>query len=155
MCLKINLPQPIDRLLRATIKDSYESAIRDIDEDDQSYVLRKTPRVVARLKSQGNWLNSLAQTAFSLYLYLSDENGISHPVTEQSLATRQIAAALFYLCDPFDVIPDATPAIGYLDDALVINHCLSKLRATSPQVYEQLQRIAFEIQQTSMFEDFD
>jgi len=140
MCLKIELPLPIDRLLRSAIKESYELAIQEVDEHDESYVLRKTPRVVARLKSQGNWLTNVARTASALYLYLDEKKAIMPK--KQSLPIRQITAALFYLCDPFDVIPDATPSTGYLDDALVINQCLSKLRATSPAVYKQLERIA-------------
>jgi uncharacterized membrane protein YkvA (DUF1232 family) len=38
-----------------------------------------------------------------------------------------ILAALFYLCNPYDVIPDFTPGTGFVDDAFVINLALKVL----------------------------
>ncbi len=151
MCLKVELPLPVDRELRAAIKGAYELAIQEVDEHDFSYVLRKTPRVVTRLKSQGNWLVKLAQTAFTFHLYLNEKQTTLRG--KQAVAVRQITAALFYLCDPFDIIPDATPSTGYLDDALVINQCLSKLRARSPDIYQYLREISTAASTTQLFAD--
>jgi uncharacterized membrane protein YkvA (DUF1232 family) len=39
-----------------------------------------------------------------------------------------VLAALAYLCDPEDVIPDAIPGIGLLDDAVMIELVLRELR---------------------------
>src|SRR5262249_606533 len=41
-----------------------------------------------------------------------------------------IVAALNYLIDPFDLIPDATPVLGYVDDATVIEFVADKMRET-------------------------
>jgi len=41
-----------------------------------------------------------------------------------------IVAALNYLIDPFDLIPDATPVLGYVDDATVIEFVADKMRQT-------------------------
>src|SRR5215472_1720984 len=41
-----------------------------------------------------------------------------------------IVAALNYLIDPFDLIPDATPVRGYVDDATVIEFVADKMRET-------------------------
>ncbi|HNV72509.1 MAG TPA: YkvA family protein, partial [Candidatus Ozemobacteraceae bacterium] len=35
-----------------------------------------------------------------------------------------ITAAFQYVLDPMDVIPDAIPEVGYLDDVVVIEKCL-------------------------------
>lgn len=41
-----------------------------------------------------------------------------------------IVAALSYLIDPFDLIPDATPVLGFVDDATVIEFVSDKTRQT-------------------------
>lgn len=41
-----------------------------------------------------------------------------------------IVAALNYLVDPFDLIPDNTPLIGFLDDAAVVGFVADKTRQT-------------------------
>jgi len=41
-----------------------------------------------------------------------------------------IVAALNYLIDPFDLIPDATPVLGFVDDATVIEFVADKTRQT-------------------------
>ena len=39
-----------------------------------------------------------------------------------------IVAALNYLMDPFDLIPDATPVLGFVDDATVVEFVTEKTR---------------------------
>src|SRR5215469_10906772 len=41
-----------------------------------------------------------------------------------------IVAALNYLVDPFDLIPDATPVLGFIDDATVVEFVTDKTRQT-------------------------
>jgi uncharacterized membrane protein YkvA (DUF1232 family) len=41
-----------------------------------------------------------------------------------------IAAALSYLIDPFDLIPDKTPFLGFVDDAIVVGYVADKTRQT-------------------------
>jgi uncharacterized membrane protein YkvA (DUF1232 family) len=47
-----------------------------------------------------------------------------------SNALLWIVAALNYLIDPFDLIPDATPILGFVDDATVIEFVADKMRET-------------------------
>jgi uncharacterized membrane protein YkvA (DUF1232 family) len=41
-----------------------------------------------------------------------------------------MVAAIVYLVNPLDVIPDALPALGYLDDATVVSLAISRSRET-------------------------
>ena len=41
-----------------------------------------------------------------------------------------IVAALNYLVDPFDLIPDSTPFLGFVDDAIVVEFVVDKTRQT-------------------------
>jgi len=40
-----------------------------------------------------------------------------------------IVAGLVYFLDPFDLIPDAIPLVGFLDDAAVLGWVLTRVRA--------------------------
>lgn len=39
-----------------------------------------------------------------------------------------IVFALLYVLNPFDIIPDFLPVVGYIDDALVVAACLALVR---------------------------
>ena len=41
-----------------------------------------------------------------------------------------VVAALNYLIDPFDLIPDITPLLGFVDDAMVVEFVTDKTRQT-------------------------
>jgi uncharacterized membrane protein YkvA (DUF1232 family) len=41
-----------------------------------------------------------------------------------------IVTALNYLVDPFDLIPDSTPFLGFVDDAIVVEFVVDKTRQT-------------------------
>lgn len=41
-----------------------------------------------------------------------------------------IVTALNYLIDPFDLIPDRTPFLGFIDDAIVVEFVVDKTRDT-------------------------
>jgi uncharacterized membrane protein YkvA (DUF1232 family) len=45
-------------------------------------------------------------------------------------AVLWVVAALNYLIDPFDLIPDKTPFLGFVDDATVVEFAVDKTRQT-------------------------
>ena len=45
-------------------------------------------------------------------------------------ALLSVVAALNYLVDPFDLIPDEIPFLGYVDDAAVIDFAIAKAKQT-------------------------
>ena len=140
MDVRVTLPSPVSHDLRNRIRRSYEDAIENVDDLDAEYVLRKTVRVITRLASQGGWLRELARAAYALRrLAIESEMTIEG---QNSQVARPIIAALFYLCDPWDVIPDYTSAEGYLDDSIVINRCMAMIKSSSPEMYIRLCELA-------------
>jgi uncharacterized membrane protein YkvA (DUF1232 family) len=63
-----------------------------------------------------------------LRLIRAHERGEYKQVSEEALTW--IVAALNYLIDPFDLIPDMTPFLGFVDDAIVVGFVVEKTRQT-------------------------
>src|SRR5437868_11207199 len=63
-----------------------------------------------------------------LRLVRSHQRGEYNEISENALLW--IVAALNYLIDPFDFIPDKTPFLGFIDDASVIEFVSDKTRQT-------------------------
>src|ERR1700756_883027 len=73
---------------------------------------------------KGNW--PYLQTM--LRLVRAYERGEYRQVSNDAL--MWIVAALNYLVDPFDLIPDMTPFLGFVDDATVVGFVVDKTRQT-------------------------
>lgn len=71
---------------------------------------------------KGNWPYLQAMLRF-IRAYSSGE--YQRPVDDSLL---WIIAALNYLIDPFDLIPDEVPFLGFVDDATVVEFAVSKTR---------------------------
>ncbi|MGI8955934.1 MAG: YkvA family protein [Chthoniobacterales bacterium] len=63
-----------------------------------------------------------------LRLIRAHERGAYKQVSKNDLLW--IVTALNYLIDPFDLIPDSTPFLGFIDDAIVVDFVVDKTRET-------------------------
>ena len=123
----------IEAVLKQRILDSYEEARKETGELEYEYVAKKLPRVLKVLSntSKATWKQKMAKRAGTLWELLE----INQCLDDESY--HSIVAALFYLCNPFDIIPDYTPGIGYVDDALVVNSCVKLLKKKSIHLIDE------------------
>ncbi len=77
-----------------------------------------------RERFNGNW--PYLQTM--LRLVRAYEHGEYKQVSNDALLW--IVTALNYLVDPFDLIPDSIPFLGFVDDAIVVEFVVNKTRQT-------------------------
>jgi uncharacterized membrane protein YkvA (DUF1232 family) len=63
-----------------------------------------------------------------LRLVRAQQRGEYNDISDNALLW--VVAALSYLIDPFDFIPDKTPFLGFIDDATVIEFVTDKTRRT-------------------------
>ena len=77
-----------------------------------------------RERFKGNW--PYLQTM--LRLIRAYERGEYRQVSNDALIW--IVAALNYLIDPYDLIPDMTPFLGFVDDAIVVGFVVEKTQQT-------------------------
>lgn len=121
----VSVPYEISPALQERIRKKYSDLRETVDETHHDYVFARIHRVVVRLeKKESQWQRDLARLANALlhvYCHVSTE-----PATR-----RALLAALYYLCSPDDVIPDYQPAIGYTDDAMVLDLCAREVCRSS------------------------
>jgi uncharacterized membrane protein YkvA (DUF1232 family) len=79
---------------------------------------------VSKKPFKGNW----AYLQTMLRLVRAYHRGEYHQVSDEALVW--IIAALKYLVDPFDLIPDKTPFLGLVDDAYIVELVAHKTRRT-------------------------
>jgi uncharacterized membrane protein YkvA (DUF1232 family) len=132
----IKLPLRVGDDLRERIEKSYADAIRQVGEAEDSYVRSKLPGVLANLgRGSQDWRSEVAVTASAIFkAYENPENadafiGESRPM---------LLAALFYLCNPYDIIPDRVPSTGFVDDAVVLNNCVQRIEHEAPELHRQI-----------------
>ena len=61
--------------------------------------------------------------------------------TKKSVSFKAKHAAMIaiaYLCDPNDIIPDADPSRGYIDDVYMFHLALTELKKSSPEIYKSI-----------------
>ncbi len=133
----IKIPIKITPRLKKLIKESYSEAIKDFGVEEELYVHKKLSRKLRILKKHPNsWHADIANVAESLQaLYIES---LHHPRKLSKVHKQSILAALFYLCDPYDIIPDYTPGAGYVDDAYVFNMCLNRIKRSYPRMYSRI-----------------
>ncbi len=132
----IKLPIRVGSDLRQRVEKSYEEAIRQVGEAEELYVRSKLPAILADLtRGPEDWRSDVALTAGAIsQTYENPE----HMSTTNSHPRAMLLAALFYLCNPYDIIPDRVPTTGFVDDAVVLNDCLRRIEHAGPELHREI-----------------
>ncbi len=93
-------------------------------------------RLASKLKQlPRNVSANVIEKALTLYVILTDKN-------TPAWARALVLAALVYLMNPLDVIPDTTPVIGYTDDLMVMTLTLERLsRLITPNIKKRVSEL--------------
>ena len=104
-----------------------EAKLRVVGSGGLRSLFEQAARKAASLPRQPfkeNW----AYVQTMLRLVHAYERGEYQEVSSDTL--MWIVAALNYLVDPFDLIPDKTPFLGFVDDATIVGFVADKTRQT-------------------------
>ncbi len=115
---KITNEQAADALTRGT---------KRVTHDDLKKVLDKSAEIEKKFKNHGSLSRFIEDLKLLFSLAKDYMNGTYRAIPWWSVAA--IVAALFYVLDPIDLIPDFIPVIGYIDDAAVVAICLRMVEA--------------------------
>ena len=106
-----------------TIDEDYVSGeITKIDGEDVDVVMDNEEEINDKLSS-ANFLKKYTELAKVMFGMLKDyRNGVYSNVPWFTIAA--IAFSFIYVLNPFDIIPDFIPGIGYIDDFAVFTFAL-------------------------------
>lgn len=109
-------------MMNNVANDDYEDYMEDevikISEDDIEIVLNKEQAISNKIKN-AKPLRKFAEIGKVLFEMLRDIiNGTYPNVPWLTIAT--ITMVFLYILNPFDLIPDFIPLVGYLDDLAVV-----------------------------------
>ena len=122
----LELPVEIDGELKNLIKRAYLNAIDSMEEDEFNYIDAKIQNKVEETKSiKPEWVSNLTLLYQRFYEILKQARNNELRISKK--AYKAIGAALFYFINPYDIIPDFTPEIGYADDFYVLILCLESV----------------------------
>ena len=140
----IEIPEDISRDLKNEIKDEFEKKLNEVRESGAVCTADRLEKVCGVLKGEkATWLQDSAKIAVCLHEMVEERGSFEggfRPVPET--AKDYAKAALNYLVDPFDIIPDYEPTMGFIDDAEVLNHALKWLERNHRGLYSQVLRSA-------------
>lgn len=118
------------------IKEAYIHAISEAGNDEFEYVKKKFNATNSILENSSiQWDRKLSEACTILYqILVKNKDG---EISLSSDAEKHIIAALFYFVEPYDVICDYTPGIGYLDDAYVVSLCVGYLKKKESKLFNE------------------
>ncbi|MGH8155695.1 MAG: YkvA family protein [Rhodanobacteraceae bacterium] len=123
MSLAINLELTDDDLV--PFKEALRSAQKTVRAHDPAQIATDARKTLAETRDQH--LPSFIRDRLDVVEQLIDMAGDIG--FELSPGERErVNASLVYLSDPLDLIPDSTPVLGYLDDAIMIELCSEELK---------------------------
>ena len=120
------MPIDLDPQMKKNIQDAFTNALQEIGEYEYIYIENKIDtktQIVAQISIP--WVQRLSRYYFVLSQIL--EQNYPTATTISANAVKGIGAALFYFINPYDIIPDFTPNIGYADDYYILITCLEAL----------------------------
>jgi uncharacterized membrane protein YkvA (DUF1232 family) len=114
---------------RSRLTDMFNRSRRKFDGSNLGAVCSKAGRLISQMERKGvpDGLIGIWEDIRDMYLMLRDSIAGRYSVPFRTLAA--VAVTLLYLANPFDLIPDFIPGIGFIDDVFMVSLCLKFISA--------------------------
>jgi len=114
------------KVTRKQAENALNKGAKRVTEDDVTKVLEKQKEIQEKFSKAGP-LGKFVEDLKLFFQLLKDYS--SRRYREIPFWTiAAIVAALLYVINHIDLIPDFIPVVGYVDDALVVSICLSMIK---------------------------
>lgn len=123
-------PTPLGSEEKNQVRRAFRAVLGDLSPAHDVYIQQKIARTIrGLLKQSGGFRHRIGVVASCLLeIYIELELRPEPTLEISKSGMDNIKAALHYLCDPMDVIPDYTPGKGFTDDAFVLELCFRALK---------------------------
>ncbi len=111
------------KITKKQAEEELKNEAKNVTEDDLRKVLEKQKEIEDKFKGNGPLGRFVADIKLLFAIIKDYINGEYREIPWWSIAA--IVAALLYVFNPLDLIPDFIPVIGYIDDATVVAACLA------------------------------
>jgi uncharacterized membrane protein YkvA (DUF1232 family) len=116
-------PGPARAITKQQAAETLRRDAEKVTPDDVEKVLEQTEELEKRFQSGGPLGKFLDDFRLLLSIVKDYWSGRYRKIPYWTVAA--IVAALLYVLNPFDLVPDFIPVVGQLDDALVVGACLA------------------------------
>lgn len=109
---------------KTRLERMFRTGLDSVNDEQVERAAKHTGRKIGRLEGTGipDSLESLWKDIKLLYSMISDVVRGRYKLPYRTIAA--IAFTLLYFVNPFDLIPDIIPVVGYIDDAFVVSLCV-------------------------------
>ena len=111
------------KVTKKQAEEELKKGAKNVTEEDLMKVINKRDEIEEKFRGNGplgRFISDLKLMFSVIQDYISGEY---REIPWWSIAA--IVAALLYVLNPIDLIPDFIPVVGYIDDALVVAACLA------------------------------
>lgn len=133
---------------KTRLERMFRTGLDSVSDEQVEQSAARAGRKISKLEGSGipASLEGLWQDIRLLYSMISDAVLGRYKVPYRTVAA--VAFTLLYFVNPFDLIPDIIPVVGYIDDAFVVSLCikfigtdLEKYRKWMNRDNEQIQEL--------------
>ena len=109
---------------KTRLKRMFNAGLDSVNDEQVEQAAANAGRKIGRLEGSGipDSLEGLWQDIKLLYSMINDSVRGRYKLPFRTIAA--VAFTLLYFLNPFDLIPDIIPIVGYIDDAFVVSLCI-------------------------------
>ena len=122
MAKKGNDKNKIKSISKKEAKEALEKGAKNVSEEDLEKIVAQADSIEHTFQSHGPLQRFIKDVTLMISLIKDYINGTYREIPFWTIAA--VAAALLYVINPVDIIPDFIPVVGFIDDAAVVAACL-------------------------------
>jgi uncharacterized membrane protein YkvA (DUF1232 family) len=127
--INYKLPAKLKVDTKKNIEGTYLKCVQTIGDEEFCEVIDKIDNKLKITQDAAtSWITDLSRFYSILFKIYDRADNLSDN------GFNLIASALLYFINPFDVIPDFSPGLGYLDDLFVLIFCLKSLTRKDKEI---------------------
>ena len=111
------------KVAKKQAEEELKKGAKNVTEEDLKKVINKRDEIEEKFRGNGPLGRFISDLKLMFSVIQDYISGKYREIPWWSIAA--IVAALLYVLNPIDLIPDFIPVFGYIDDALVVAACLA------------------------------